>query len=178
MAEFSDPAWWPKPPPKPPVHISLPTIILGSLIPVGLVAVVATLILTQRGHHPAPVRSVAAYESCLGSRGAGPATPGRGDAARQARRACAALLPPGAAVGTIGPPSAPNSAQAQFETCVRNAIGSLPNRGPGGGFGRGRASALRAAESVCQTLAAGSSGAGAGGGGGGAPARGAGAPKA
>jgi hypothetical protein len=175
MAEFSDPAWWPKPPPKPPVHISLPTIILGSLVPIGLVAVVATLILTQRGHHPATVRSIAAYESCLSSRGAGPAQAGRGDLSRQARRACAGLLPPGTAVGTIGPPSAPNSAQAQFETCVRDAIGSLPDHG-GGRFGRARASALRAAESVCQTLAAGSPGAG--GPGGAAPASGADAPKA
>lgn len=161
VAEFSDPAWWPKPPPKPPVHISLPTIILGSLVPVGLIAVVTTLILTQHGHHPAAVRSLAAYDSCLASHGAGPAATGETDAVRRAQRACEGLLPPGTAVGAISPASAPNSAQAQFETCVRNAIGGLPNRGRGGGrFGRGPGNALRAAESVCRSLAAGLPGAG------------------
>src|SRR5580693_2265705 len=117
MAEFSDPAWWPKPPPKPPVHISLPRIILGSLVPVGLVAVVVTLIVTQHGHHAPRVRSVAAYESCLSSHGAGPAGERGANPSFQARRACAALLPQGTAIGTIAPASAPNSAQARFESC-------------------------------------------------------------
>jgi hypothetical protein len=172
MAQFSDPAWWPKPPPRPPVHISLPTILLRSLIPLGVIAVVVTLVLTQTGSGPATVRSVTAFESCLSLHGAHTSAGAQVDVTRAAVHACEGLLPPGVAVGSLTSPgaaAATASIRVRVLQCLQEALASLPHDGRGGGrFGRGPSPAARAALTVCETLVGSSSG-GAGAGAGRAP---------
>jgi hypothetical protein len=163
MTGFSDPAWWPKRPPRPPAHVSLPKILLGSLVPLGLVTAVVVLVVTQRQHGPTTVRSVAAFQSCLdshlGRRGGASTAGGRTGASAQALHDCEPLLPEGVAVGSLAPSSAAaNAAEAQFQSCLRNAMAGLPRRGLGfGRFGGRPSSAVRAAIGVCQTLASSSS---------------------
>src|SRR5579863_1628726 len=150
MAEFSDPQWWPKPPPKPPTPITLGTVVVRTFLPVVVIAAAAALILTQGGGHPAhpAVQSLAAYEACL------KAHPHAAGSA--AERGCQAFLPPGTAIGRYGKP---DPGQAAFQRCVQNATASLPNHGfggggrpGGGGFGGGPSAAFRRAVEVCQSL--------------------------
>lgn len=172
MTGFSDPAWWPKPPPRPPAHVSLPKILLGAFVPIALVTAVVVLVVTQRHDGASSVRSVAAYEGCLDSHLGHPGAAAGAGAPRassaQALHDCQPLLPPGVAVGSLVPSSpAANAAEAQFQSCVRNAIAGVPRRDLGfGRFGGRPSSAVRAAISVCQTLASAGSDAGASGAGG------------
>jgi hypothetical protein len=152
MAEFSDPQWWPKPPPKPPTPITL-RMIVGSVLPLAVVVAGVALIVTQRGSHAAKtVQSVAAYEQCLRSHG-GAAAGGPGGAARQAQHACQSFLPPGVSVGSY---QQQDPQQAAVEQCIRNAQTTLPGHGFGGRLGGGPSPALRAAVQICQGLARGS----------------------
>ncbi len=151
MAEFSDPQWWPKPPPKPPTPITLRTVVLRTFLPVVVIAAAAALIITQGRSHPerGVVQSVAAYESCLRSHGVAASANAGPDVVRR----CEAFLPPGTAVGTYGKP---DPRQAAFQQCVRNAAANLPQHGFGAGrFGGGPSSAFRRAVEVCQSLAQG-----------------------
>ncbi len=159
-SQFSDPAWWPKPPPKPPKPISAAKIVFGTLVPGAALIAGAFFVLTQHSSKSpgASTQSIAAFDACLRTRGYSPADAGS-TAARQAVQACAARLPPGTHVGSFG---AQSTEQEQFNDCVRNATADLPGGGGSGvgRFGRGGSGARQAFENaveVCQTLIRGGS---------------------
>lgn len=148
MAEFSDPAWWPKPPPRPPNPVTLASFVFRGLAPFVLVAAALVLLVGRHGGSSANTRSVASFERCLRSHAAeGPG---------QARHDCQALLPAGSAVASSGPGG---GVQQRFDTCLRNATANLPHGGFGGGQpGRGPSPVFRAAIAVCQSLTDGGGG--------------------
>jgi hypothetical protein len=147
--EFSDPAWWPKPPPKPPKPIPLTKILVGTIVPLAVIAGVVVLVLTQRPK-AAPTRSIAAFETCLRTQGivAGDQSP----QAERAAHACRGKLPAGT---TFQPEQQEGGsaadAQKRFNECVQSALASIPRRS--GPFGRGGGrSGVGDAVAVCRTL--------------------------
>jgi hypothetical protein len=150
MPEFSDPAWWPKPPPKLPTTVSLPRIVFFSLVPLLAVGALVMLLHERRGHPAgASLHSVAAFESCTRSRKGQQAAAGS-DRPATARASCAGLLPSGTEVGRFAPP---DGRRGQFESCLENATSKLPReRFAGGGFARGPSAIFRAAVAVCGSL--------------------------
>jgi hypothetical protein len=134
--QFSDPAWWPQPPPKPPQRISPAKIVFGTLLPLAAVVAVIVLIVKQESHHaprPTAPPSIAAFEACLRSHGV---TGGkRGSTVGQAAGACKSELPAGTQPQAFAPAQSAAQARVQqsFEECIRRAVAASP--GGGGGFG-------------------------------------------
>jgi hypothetical protein len=149
MTQFSDPAWWPKPPPKPPTPISIRKVLFGTLLPILAVAGFAAWVITQ--HHssePSATRSIAAFESCIRAHGVtGGST--SADQARQASQACAGKLPPGTRIGSFGGstdrPTA--SEEEAFNECMRSATAGIPRRP-----GSAESDAMRNAVDMCRAL--------------------------
>ena len=123
---FSDPSWWPQPPPKPLKAPSAAMLVFGSLV--AAVAVVGALFwLSGIGHSGHKAKSAAdpaavtvsaaaqgsrqAFAECMRSMGAGSGSPSRGRFGgggpsknfREARDVCRSLLQPGEP-GPIAPP--------------------------------------------------------------------------
>lgn len=160
-AEFSDPAWWPKPPPKPPKPISMTKVVFGTLVPIVAVAALAVWIFTQHGaKSTAQGKSIAAFEACLRAHGA---TPGRagGTATQQAVQACAGSLPTGTQLSAFGlgfgrPRNRQQGTAQAFAECMQSATAGLAG---GGRLGSASArDAVRNAEELCHTLVPGSGG--------------------
>src|SRR5579871_2297251 len=71
---LSDPNWWPAPPPpKPPPKIPASAIAIGAIVVVVAAAGIGFALLNPRAHHSTgpsvPVRSLAAFTSCLKQQG-------------------------------------------------------------------------------------------------------------
>ncbi len=154
--QFSDPAWWPKPPPKPPQRISPLKILFTTLLPVAAVAAVVVLIVKQQSHgstKPSAPPSIAAFESCLRAHGVSGGE--QGAIVGRAATACRSELPVGTQPRAFGPQQSAENASVQqaFEQCVRTAVGSL-SRGGGsfGGHGGSRQS-FESAIAVCRATA-------------------------
>jgi hypothetical protein len=142
--QFSDPAWWPKPPPQPPKPVSIRKIMFGTVVPIAAVVVGAIVVFTMHTNSASSTRSIAAFDACLKAHGASQGSSGR--PTRDAARACQDKLPPGTRIGTFGTES---SAQEQFDECLRSALAGIPRgdlRDPGG------RQAYENAVQVCQTL--------------------------
>ena len=152
-SQFSDPAWWPKPPPKPPQRISPAKIVFGTLLPIAAVAAVVVLIVEQQSQHSprssAPP-SIQAFEACLRAHGV---TSGeQGSAVSQAAGACKSELPSGTQPQAFERPQTAKEAAVQqaFNQCVRTAVAGLP-RGSGGFGARGPSrQAFESAIAVCR----------------------------
>jgi len=124
---FSDPSWWPQPPPKPLKAPSVATLVLGSVV--GAIAVVGAIFwISGSGDSGHKAKSAAApaavivgaadqerrqaFAECMRSMGAGSSFQSRGRFGggggpsknfREARDVCRSLLQPGQS-GPIAPP--------------------------------------------------------------------------
>ena len=154
-AEFSDPAWWPKPPPKPPRKISTAAIVFGTILPLAVIAIAIVAIVNQRKHSTdAAGKSLTAFEACMRDQGA--ETPSERSNSRflqQAAVACRRHLPTGMQLPSFTP-SAPvdQATQQAFEQCMQEATANLRRRGPGGIGGSDVRQAFENAIAVCRRL--------------------------
>jgi hypothetical protein len=155
-AEFSDPAWWPKPPPKPPRRISTAAIVFGTILPLAVIAIVVVAIVNQRKHSTdgAAGQSLTAFEACMRDQGA--ETPSERSNSRflqQAAVACRGHLPKGMQLPSFTPAAPVDQATQQaFEQCMQEATANLRRRGPGGLGGSGVRQAFENAIAVCRRL--------------------------
>jgi hypothetical protein len=152
-SEFSDPAWWPTPPPKPPSTVSVTKVIFGTLIPVAVAVVIAVLFLTQKDHHSAAdTHSYAAFQACFEAQG------GDTQAARtntrlleEAAQACRDHLPPGTSLPSFTVTAGQERAQQAFQKCMEAATANLHH-----GFSRFGGSsnreAFEKAIALCQAI--------------------------
>lgn len=158
-ADFSDPAWWPKPPPKPPKPISLPKVLFGTLVPILAVALVVTLIVMQKSGSPASGaagRSATAFEACLKSQGvlsvSGGANPRE---LQQAAESCRSHLPPGVRLPDFNRPpsdSSDGTAQEAFQQCMQTAEAAIPRSRSGFGSSSKARQAFEDAVTMCRSL--------------------------
>jgi hypothetical protein len=155
--DFSDPAWWPTPPPKAPRKISTATIVFGTILPVVVIVIVVVAIVGQKKHSSGAEtgRSLAAFEACMRSEGASSATERSNSRfLEQDAQACKDHLPRGVAVPSFAPPSgADQASQRAFAECMQAATANS-SRGRGGGpFGGSSArDAFRKAIATCRSL--------------------------
>ena len=157
-ADFSDPAWWPTPPPKPPRKISTATIVFGTFVPIAVIVILIVAIAGQHKHASAADagRSLTAFESCMHEQGAGsPTQRSNSRFLQDDAEACRAHLPAGMAVPSFAPPSgADEAAQRAFSECVQAATASISrSHRAGGPFGGSSArDAFRNAIATCRSL--------------------------
>jgi hypothetical protein len=93
--DFTDPGWWPTPPPDPPKHISTATIFLGTVVPIAVIAMLVLALVTHKSHSASTSgRSLASFQSCLGDQGVLTSSAESNDALlRQAAVACKTHVP-------------------------------------------------------------------------------------
>ena len=159
-AEFSDPSWWPQPPPKPPASLSTGRILVGTVVPVVAVAAVLVTLLDHRAHHQATVvvgRSAAAFTACLSEQGVLTPSAESNDALlREAAFACRRHVP------ALAPGDRAAVAQQALQRCLQAAGSHVRDGfrpGPfGGGPGR---QAYESATAICRAQAFAQAGAGA-----------------
>jgi len=149
-SQFSDPAWWPKPPPQPPKPISMTKIVFGTLLPVAALIVGGILVFNQHTSSASSTRSIAAFDDCLKAHGY---EPGRTDSSQTsaAVRACRNKLPPGTQLPRSGGNSRGGNAQA-FNDCIRSSTAGLGR----GGFSALDRQKFEEAIEVCRALVQGS----------------------
>jgi len=154
--EFSDPSWWPTPPPKPPKAVSTPKLVFGTLLPVAI-GVIALVVLLTNKHHKKPDaatgRSIAAFTACMKEHGAdSPSVLANARILRLDAIACKNHLPKGVQLPDFGEPAGGDQAGGDsFQQCMRSAYFNL--RGGGGGrFGSGSRKAFQDAQSLCRSL--------------------------
>jgi hypothetical protein len=157
-SQFSDPAWWPKPPPKAPKAAPVWKIVLGTLVPLAIAVAGAVLIVMRASHssNAGPAnKSIPSFTACLKSHGfAGAEQAPDGSKVREAEGACADRLPDGTQSGAFL--VRPTQAQEkQFSDCTRTAVSQPRRIGP---FSSGSASnfreAMQRAQAVCAALIA------------------------
>ena len=160
-AEFSDPAWWPKPPPKPPKPISMTKVVFGTLAPDRRGGRPRRLDLhpARREEHRAGKVDRRLRGLPAGARG--DTRPGRRTATQQAVQACAGSLPTGTQLSAFGlgfgrPRNRQQGTAQAFAECMQSATVGLAG---GGRFGPASArNAVHNAEKLCHTLVPGSGG--------------------
>ncbi len=129
-SEFSDPAWWPTPPPAPPKPISTSKIVLGTIVPVVLVAALVAGLVSQRSHSSASGRSLVAFQDCLKGQGVLVSSAESNDALlRQAAVACRNHVP--ALPKTADPQAAAAQAMQQCMNAASAKLRSTANVRPG-----------------------------------------------
>ena len=155
--DFSDPAWWPTPPPKPPRKVSTATIVFGTFVPIAIIVIVIVAIVGQRKHASAAEtgRSLTAFEACMRSEGAtSPTERSNSRFLQQDAEACQEHLPRGMALPSFQPPSgADQAAQRVFAECMQAATANISRSRLGGPFGGSSArDAFRNAIATCRSL--------------------------
>jgi hypothetical protein len=155
--QFSDPAWWPTPPPKPPRKVSTATIVFGTFVPIAIIVIVIVAIAGQHKHASAAEsgRSLAAFQACMKSEGAtSPTESSNSRFLQQDAEACQEHLPKGMAVPSFDPPSgADQAAQRAFAECMQAATANISRSRVGGPFGGSSArDAFRNAVATCRSL--------------------------
>ncbi len=155
--DFSDPAWWPTPPPKPPRKISTAAIVFGTFVPIVVIVILIVAVVGQRKHASAADtgRSLAAFEACMKDQGASSATERSNSRFLQEdAQACRAHLPRGMALPSFEPPAGADEAtQRAFSECVQAATANISRSSLGGRFGGGSArNAFRNAIDTCRSL--------------------------
>jgi len=154
--EFSDPSWWPTPPPKPPKAVSTPKLVFGTLLPVAIGVIALVVFLTNKHHRKPDVargRSIAAFTACMKEQGAdSPSVLANARMLRLAAIACKDHLPKGVQVPDFNEPAGDGRAGGDsFQQCMRSAYVNL--RGGGGGrFGSASRKAFQDAQSLCRSL--------------------------
>jgi hypothetical protein len=158
-SQFSDPAWWPTPPPKAPAGAPIWKIVLGTLVPLGIAVIGGVLIVTRTSHssHATPAnKSIPSFTACLKSHGfAGAEEAPDSSKVQEAEGACADRLPDGTQSGAFL--VRPTQAQEkQFSACTRTAVRQPRRVGPfsSGGSVSGYRKSLQRAQAVCAALIA------------------------
>lgn len=152
MSGFSDPKWWPQPPPAAPKHISRGAVFMRIVLPlVAIAAVVVFVILSERDHNAAAARSQAAYARCLATHDARSTS---ASVEGQAVADCASLDPAAATSqgGQGGLLTERGSAQAQLRACMNSALAA--SGGLRGAFSHGGPSAVETAQAECMNIIA------------------------
>ena len=154
-SQFSDPAWWPKPPPQPPKAISMTKVVFGTLLPLAALIAGGILVFSQHTSSASSNRSIAAFDACLKAHGY---VAGRSDsnATEAAVRSCRNKLPPGTRLPGGGNGSRGGNAQA-FNDCIRSSTAGLGH----GAFSPADRQKFEEAIEVCRALVQGSGGGGA-----------------
>ncbi len=153
--EFSDPAWWPTPPPKPPKPISTAKVVFGTLLPVGIGVLAVFVIVKQKDHHAAvPTRSFAAFQSCVKAQGGDtPAARSNTRLLQQAVDACSTHLPAGTRLPSFGPPTERQQAEQQaFQRCMAAATANIHPGVPGIFGGSSARRAFEKAAALCRAV--------------------------
>ncbi len=118
---FSDSGWFPTKLPDPPKQISTATIVLGTIVPIAVVAMLVLALVTHKSHSASSGRSLAAFQSCLGNQGVMTSSAESNDALlRQAAVACRThvpLLPKGV--------DQTKAAEQELEACQQAASAKL-----------------------------------------------------
>jgi hypothetical protein len=152
MSGFSDPKWWPQPPPAAPKHISRGAVFMRGVLPLIAIAAVAVfVILSERQHNAAAARTQAAYAHCLATHGAKSAS---ATVEGVAVADCASIDPAAATSqrGQGGPFAARGNANSQLGACVLSALRS--SGGLRGAFSHDDPSAIEAAQAACASILA------------------------
>jgi len=156
VTDFSDPSWWPTPPPKPPKAVSTPKLVFGTLLPVAIGVVALVVLLTNKDDKkPAAAagRSIAAFTACMKEQGAdSPSVQANARILRLDAIACKDHLPKGVQLPDFSEPAGGDQAGGNaFQQCMQSAYANLRgNRG--GRIGSGSRKAFRDAESLCRSL--------------------------
>src|SRR5579871_993828 len=88
-----DPGWFPTMAPDPPKQISTATIVLGTLVPIAVIAILVLALVTHKSH-AGEGRTISAFESCLKDQGVLTSSAESNDALlRQAAVACKGHVP-------------------------------------------------------------------------------------
>ncbi|HEX4518597.1 MAG TPA: hypothetical protein VH063_03345 [Gaiellaceae bacterium] len=161
--EFSDPAWWPTPPPKPPSKVSTTKVVFGTLLPVGAAVLIAIVVLTQKHHQSAAdTHSYAAFQACFEAQGGDTQAAETNSRLMQAAAtACRDHLPPGTRLPSLTESVSEQEAQQAFNKCMSAATANLRGGGHGrsvgpfgGGFGRSSLrQTIEKAEALCRAIA-------------------------
>lgn len=129
-SKFSDPAWWPQPPPQPPKPIATWKIVVVSVLTTLGVAAVVILIAT---HDPkkkttAPVtKSIAAFTACVKAHGVIMETEQDGSKLQAAVDACRDRLPEGTQLRSFQPrPTGSRGRGEAYSSCMEAALANLP----------------------------------------------------
>ena len=136
-SEFSDPAWWPTPPPEPPRTVSMTKVVFGTLLPVAAGILITVVVLTQKHHHSAAdSHSYAAFQACFEAQGGdSPAARTNTRLLQEDAEACRDHLPPGTKLPSLAATLNEQAAQAAFQKCMQAATANLHHGFGGGGFG-------------------------------------------
>ncbi len=119
--DVPDSGWFPTAIPDPPKQISTATIVLGTIVPIAVIAMLVLALVTHKSHSQAAARSLAAFQSCLGSQGVLTSSAESNDALlRQAALACRAHVPL-LAKGV----DQTRAAQQELDACQRAASAKL-----------------------------------------------------
>jgi hypothetical protein len=158
VTDFSDPSWWPTPPPKPPKAVSAPKLVFGTLFPVAIGVVALVLLLTNK-HHKKPDaaagRSVAAFTACMKQQGAdSPSVQANTRILRLDAIACKDHLPKGVQLPDFSEPAGGGQAGGSaFQQCMQSAYVNLRGSARPGRFGGGSSrKAFQDAVSLCRSL--------------------------
>ena len=156
VTDFSDPSWWPTPPPKPPKAVSTAKLVFGTLLPVAIGIVVLVVLLTNK-HDKKPDaaagRSIAAFTACMKEQGAdSPSVQANARILRLDAIACKDHLPKGVQLPDFNAPAGGDQAGGDaFRQCMQSAYANL-RPGRGGRFGSGSRKAFQDAVSLCRSL--------------------------
>jgi hypothetical protein len=149
VTDFSDPSWWPTPPPKPPKAVSTPKLVFGTLL------ALVVLLTNKDDKKPAAAagRSIAAFTACMKEQGAdSPSVQANARILRLDAIACKDHLPKGVQLPDFSEPAGGDQAGGNaFQQCMQSAYANLRgNRG--GRIGGGSRKAFRDSESLCRSL--------------------------
>jgi hypothetical protein len=154
--DFSDPSWWPTPPPKPPKAVSTPKLVFGTLLPVAIGVVALVVLLTNKHHKQADAadgRSIAAFTACMKEQGAdSPSVQANTRMLNLDAIACKDHLPKGVQLPNFSDTGGGDQAGGNaFQQCMQSAYVNL--RGNSGGrIGSGSRKAFQDAVSLCRSL--------------------------
>ncbi len=158
-SEFSDPAWWPTPPPEPPRTVSMTKVVFGTLVPIAAGVLILVVVLNQRHHHTAvDSHSYAAFQACFEAQGGdSPAARTNTRLLQEDAEACQDHLPPGTKLPSLAATLNEQAAQEAFQKCMQAATANLRRGFGGGGFGSrfGSSSGRQAFEkavALCQAV--------------------------
>ena len=151
-ADSSNPNWFPPPRPKPPSAVPPRKIILGTLLPLIVLAVGGVLAFRQYQDSTKSGRSITAFYSCLQKEGI-IGVPS-GDNGLTAAENCLYRLPKTASIAD----QQSDSPKVSFAACISHALESAIQAARNGptGFSRGRSGqSNRSAIVQCQTISEG-----------------------
>jgi hypothetical protein len=154
--KFSDPAWWPKKQPEPLKAVSLPALVIGTLLPLAAIAGVVVFVVTRHHTHRSSVvvtRSIASFTACLKTHGVIAGAEQDGQKLRAAAALCNAYLPVGTQLRAFEAQPTGSSSRngAAFESCMQAALANVPRPASAAGVAAFR-KAIDNASATCRAI--------------------------